>query len=183
MTNHSYQLVNPIIEGTFQDVYDAKTPIVAADNMWNNLTEHIVSHVPRFIFTMKDITTSKYYNFEVKENSHNSSYTINKLTNLKINNKDFKALTTKIDTYSKAFEQQGGKNTRKRYDKSSDSDSSSSMYYPSLVKTSPIALFHYNPYIYYNRPSILNPELVAVTTPIFTPIFKPTLGTFIGIWP
>ena len=24
MTNHSYQLVNPIIEGTFQDVYDAK---------------------------------------------------------------------------------------------------------------------------------------------------------------
>ena len=54
MVNHSYQLVNPIIEGTFQDVYDAKTPIVAADNMWNNLTEHIVSHVPRFIFTMKD---------------------------------------------------------------------------------------------------------------------------------
>ena len=84
-------------------------------------------------------------------------------------------------------EQQGGKNTRKRYDKSSDSDSdsdsSSSMCYPSLIKTSPIALFHYNPYMYYNHSSILNPELVAVSTPIFTPIFKPTLGTFIGLWP
>ena len=183
MPNHSYQLVNPIIEGTFQDVYDAKTPILAADNMWNNLTEHIVSHVPRFIFTMKDITTNKYYNFEVKENSNNGSYTINKLTNLKINNKDFKELTNKIDTYSKVCDQKGGENKRKRYDDSSDSDSSSSNPVPSLVKTSPIALFHYNPYIYYRRTSILNPELVAITTPIFTPIFKPTLGTFIGLWP
>lgn len=184
MPNRSYQLVNPVIEGTFQDVYEGKNPITAADNMWSNLTEHIVSHVPRFMFTMKDISSGRHYNFEVKEDSTDGSYTINKLNNLKVNKKDFENLTSKIDSYNKVCEQQGGKKKRTRYDNSSDSDSDSYSPVPSLIKTSPIALFHYNPYIYYrNRTSLLNPELVAVTTPIFTPIFRPTLGTFVGLWP
>jgi hypothetical protein len=183
MTDRSYQLVNPVITGTFQNVYEAKTPIKAADAMWTNLTEHIVSHVPRFMFTLKDISSGRHYNFEVKENDEDNSYTINKLTNLKVSKKEFDNLTDKINSYSKVCEQHGGKKKRTRYDDSSDSDSSCSPI-PTLVKTSPIALFHYNPYIYYkNRTSILNPEVVAITTPIFTPIFKPTLGTFIGIWP
>jgi hypothetical protein len=185
MPNRSYQLINPVIEGTFQDVYEAKNPITAADNMWVNLTEHIVSHVPRFMFTMKDISSGRHYNFEVREDANNGSYTINKLNNLKINKKDFEDLTNNVDKYSKICEQKGGEKKRTRYEKSSSSSDSSSCHpYPSLVKTSPIALFHYNPYIYYKpKSSILNPELVAITTPIFTPVFRPTLGTFIGIWP
>ena len=184
MPNRSYQLVNPVIEGTFQDVYETETPITAADKMWNNLTNHIVSHVPRFMFTMRDISSGRHYNFEVKENSSNNSYTINKLTNLKVNKKDFQNLSRNVDNYSKVCEQKGGKKKRSRYNNSSDSDSSSASPMPSLVKTSPIALFHYNPYIYYRRTSTtLNPEILAVTTPIFTPVFRPSLGTFIGLWP
>lgn len=184
MPNRSYQLVNPVIEGTFQDVYEAKNPITAADNMWTNLTEHIVSHVPKFMFTMRDISSGRHYNFEVSENSNNNSYTINKLSKININKKIFDDFQTKVDTYNKVCEQKGGKKTRKRYDNSSSSDSSSCSPVPSLVKTSPIALFHYNPYIYYRyRNTTLNPELVAVTTPVFTPVFRPALGTFIGIWP
>lgn len=185
MPNRSYQLVNPVIEGSFQDVYEAINPITAADDMWRNLTEHIVSHVPRFMFTMKDISSGKYHNFEVSENGKDSSYTINKLTKINIDKKEFENLLNNVDKYNKLYEQKGGK-TSKRYDDSSSSSSSSSSdnHMPMLVKTSPIAMFHYNPYIYYSRTStILNPELVAVTMPIFTPIFRPSLGTFVGIWP
>lgn len=188
MPNRSYQLANPIIEGTFKNVYDAPTPITAADEMWKNLTEHIVSHVPNFMFTLKDVSSGRYYNFTVTENAVDSSYTIEKTPNISAGKKEFTELLTSIDNYNKVCEQKGGK-SRKRYDKSSDSDSSSSSSsserpYPLLLRTSPIAMFHYNPYIYYkNRSTILNPEIVAITTPIFTPVFKPYLGTFIGIWP
>lgn len=188
MPTRSYQLVNPIIEGTFQDVYEAKNPITAADNMWNNLTEHIVSHVPRFMFTMKDISSGGHYNFEVTENDETGKYTIKKLNDVKVDNKDFENLLSKVDAYSKVCAQGGGKNDKKidrsNNSSSSDSDSSSSYMPPKLIKTSPIAIFHYNPYIYYRRRNtILNPQAIAIRTPIFTPIFRPILRTYVGIWP
>jgi len=103
----------------------------------------------------------------------------------------FDDFAKKVDKYEKEREennekQKGGK--RKRYEEDSSSSSSSSCcYYPTIATTSPIGMFHYNTRFYYENnnynDSILNPQLYQITTPLFTPIFRPSLGTFIGIWP
>jgi hypothetical protein len=187
MPKRTYQLINPHIEGTFKDTYDAKEPIDAANSMWSNFTEHLVSHVPKFMFTMRDISSGDLHHFEVSENKQENQYTIEKL-NLDINKKHFSDLAANIDNYGKAREQKGGH--RRRYEDDSDSDSNSSTdVYPTIRRTSPIAMFHYNTRVYYTPldlkvfDSTMNPQLVAVTTPVFTPVFKPSLGTFVGIWP
>lgn len=191
MSKHSYQLVNPIIEGTFQDVYDAKNPMKAAREMWTNLTEHVIANVPRFMFTMRDISNGELHHFEVVEDRAKNKFTIDKM-NLDIDKKDFSDFEKRIDEYGKSRDekQQGG--TRKRYDDEKDSSSSSSSsstdIYPTIRRTSPVAMLHYNTRVYYTGVtpiyrSTLNPQIAAVVTPVFTPIFKPMLGTFVAIWP
>jgi hypothetical protein len=198
MPKHSYQLVNPVIEGTFKDVYDAKSADEAANNMWSDLSEHIMAHVPKFMFTMKNISTDELHHFEVSENRNSKSskedvtFSINKL-NMKIDKKLFDDFAKKIDTYDKNIEEKHQSGGRVRYDTSSSSSSSSSSTdYPDhkIRRTSPITLFHYNtsmyfPSNYYTYQPTTNPHLVsaAVVAPIFTPIFRPALGTYIGIWP
>lgn len=198
MPKHSYQLINPVIEGSFKDVYDANRPIDGAQRMWENLTEHIVSHVPKFMFTLRNISSGDLHHFEVAENKDTSQFTINELS-LNIDNEEFDNFTKNVDEYGKMRdrdqnqnnndndEQKGGR--KKRYDNddssSSSSSSSSSDIYPTIRRTSPVAMFHYTPSLYYTKPfkSTLNPQVVAIQTPVFTPVFRPALGTFIGIWP
>lgn len=197
MTKHSYQLINPVIEGTFKSVYDAKNPLDAANSMWSNLSQHIIAHVPKFMFTMQDISSGELHHFEVSENRKNQSggdvsFTIDKL-NLSLDKSEFDEFAKKIDQYErnsqehaeKMDKQEGGRR-RKRYDDDSSSTTSSTDI-PYLRRTSPIGMFHYNTRVYFTNyktyPSLLNPQVVAVSTPIFTPIFKPILGTYIGIWP
>jgi hypothetical protein len=199
MPKHSYQLVNPIIEGTFKDVYDAKDSIEAAHDMWTNLTEHVVAHVPKFMFTMRDISNGELHHFEVVEDKEKGTFVIDKL-NIDTKKDDFSDFEKRIDKYNKVREQRNTKKnddrqdggTRKRYDdekdRSSSSSSSSTDIYPTIRRTSPIALFHYNTRVYYTGEtpvyqSTLNPRIVGVAAPIFTPIFKPILGTFVAIWP
>jgi hypothetical protein len=196
MSKYSYQLVNPVIEGTFRDVYDANRPIDAAQHMWKNLAEHMVSHVPKFMFTMRDISSGKLHHFEVAENIDTREFTINELA-LDIDNDEIDKFAKHVDDYSKTRDQkkkdqQDGGGHRKRYDDSSSSSSSSSSdIYPTIRRTSPVAMFHYTPRVYYNNiqtfKSTMNPQIVAVQTPVytpvFTPIFRPVLGTFVGIWP
>src|SRR5690606_1406098 len=126
------------------------------------------------------------HHFEVVENREKGTFVIDEL-DLDLNKKDFSDFEERIDQYGKAREQRGG--NRKRYnDSSSSSSSSSTDIYPTLTRTSPIGLFHYNTRVYYtnNGPvfkSTLNPQVVAVSTPLFTPIFRPALKTFVAIWP
>jgi hypothetical protein len=189
MPKRSYQLINPVIEGTFKDTYDANESIEAAESMWKNLSEHIISHVPKFMFTMRNISSGDLHHFEVAENREKGSYTINKL-DMNIEKDNFNNFLKNVDEYGKNREYQtGGKRRRYDVDKSSSSSSSSDIY-PDIKRTSPIAMFHYNNRLYYTNngrayqyESILNPQIVAVTSPIFTPVFKPVLGTFVGIWP
>lgn len=189
MPRRSYQLVNPDIEGTFQTVYDAKEPIEAAKSMWKNLTEHVVSHVPNFMFTFREISGGGLHHFEVLENKKDSTFTINELE-LDVESKLFAEFSKNVDEYTKKRnvgemkKQTGGR--RKRYeDSSSSSSSSSSDIYPTIRRTSPIAMFHYNARVYYTPTykSTMNPQIVAVQTPVFTPVFRPALNTFVGIWP
>lgn len=196
MPKHSYQLINPIIEGTFTDVFDSNKPIDAANSLWKKFTEHIVSHVPKFMFTLKDISSGDIYHFEVLENGTTNNYTINEL-NLDIDTKEFDEFQKKVDSYTddmnkndinkKDINKNGGGKKRQRYEDDSSSSSSSSDIYPTIRRTSPIAMFHYNTRVYYANgqtyKSTLNPQIVAVSTPVFTPIFRPALGTFVGIWP
>ena len=184
MTKSSYQLVNPVIQGSFQDVYDAQNPLGAAKNMWTGLSEHIVAHVPKFPFTLRNISNNKYHHFEVSENGIDNSFTIKSLNLKNVNDEYFNEFATKIDNYNNKDSQKGGR--RKRYDDSSSS-SSSSTDYPVIKRTSPISIFHYTPSIYYRNTgpykTTLNPQAVLVQTPIFTPIFRPVLGSFVAIWP
>ncbi len=184
-----YELVNPMIEGSFKNVYEANKPIKAAENLWKNLSEHFISHVPKFIFTMREVSSGNLHHFEVGEDKISNSYSIEEL-DVDINKKNFDDSTKKVDSYEKTREennekQRGGK--RKRYENDSSSSSSSCNYFPTLSTTSPIAMFHYGTSFYYQNnnynDSILNPQMHQITTPLFTPIFRPTLGTFIGIWP
>lgn len=184
-----YELVNPMIEGSFKNVYEANKPVKAAEDLWKNLSEHFISHVPKFIFTMRDVSSGKLHHFEVGEDKVSSSYSIEEL-DLDVEKKHFDDFAKKVDSYEKTREennekQKGGK--RKRYERDSSSSSSSCDYFPTISMTSPIAMFHYGTNFYYQNNnynnSILNPQMYQVTTPLFTPIFRPSLGTFIGIWP
>jgi len=188
----SYQLINPVIEGDFKDVYDGSEPINAADDMWKNLSQYVVSHVPKFLFSMRELSSGDLHHFQIKEDKETGTYTINKL-DINVDKKLFDDFLKRVDDYSKERDTKNGQTAgkRKRYEDEDDSSSSSSSdVYPTFRRTSPITMFNYNSGLYYAAggpiqtfPSTMNPQLVAVTTPIFTPIFKPTLGTFIGIWP
>lgn len=192
MKQRTYELVNPMIEGTFKNVYEANKPVKAAESLWKNLSENFISHVPKFIFTMRDVSSGNLHHFEVGENKVESSYSIQEL-DLNIDKKQFDDFAKKVDAYEKTRDeknekQKGGKRKRYEHDSSSSSSSSSDCdYYPTIRTSCPIAMFHYKTGFYYENnnynDSILNPQLYQITTPLFTPIFRPSLGTFIGIWP
>lgn len=191
MPKRSYQLINPVIEGTFKDVYDAAKPIAAAESLWKNLTVHISGHVPRFMFTMKNISSGELHHFEVTEKKKDNSYTI-KEESITASKKDFDQFLENVDNFNnkKGTKQKGGVR-RKRYEDDDDSSSSTSDIYPTIKRTSPIALFHYNTRVYYSNngvlvksaPSTMNPQVVGVvSTPVFTPVFTPPVAPFVAIW-
>ncbi len=203
MSKHSYQLINPVIQGTFKDTYDASKPIKAAEDMWLNLSEHIVGHVPRFMFTMKNISNNDLHSFEVKESKEKNKYIISNIE-IKATKKDFDSFLEQVDKFGEKI-QTGGKDKvhRKRYEEDDSSSTSSSDYYPSVRRTSPISIFHYNTRVYYDTyggltvttpitsvpvvPCVtcrttLNPVATIVNTPVFTPVFKVPLSPFIAIW-
>jgi hypothetical protein len=189
--HRSYQLVNPIIEGTMDVAYDAKKPIDAADKFWKNISQYTISNVPHFKFTFKNITNGEYHNFEISENE-NGQY---KIKEFDIDNSDrINTFQNDVISHKKKTEQLGGskdKKRRKRYSNSSDSSSSdsdsdsSNLKYPNVKRTSPVGVFYYNTTMYYDNNSVstLNPRVVAVPTvpvivskPVFTPIYTPVFN-------
>lgn len=196
MSKHNYQLINPIIDGTLDTVYEAENPLKGAELFWMKFAKNILDHVPKFVFSMKDILNNEINHFVVTEDPKTKSFTISKL-DLDIDKKEFDDLENKVDTYNQ--NQNGG--MRKRYDISSSdssdsvssssisssSDSSSSIHelvYPSLKRTSPIAMLHYKPNIYTVKKyqSTMNPRIVGVVTPIIPPRFNPVIATQIALW-
>jgi hypothetical protein len=135
MSHKTYQLVNPVIQGTFNDIVDSvKTPISAAETVWNRLTTHVSGHVPKFMFSLKDIENNTLNHFEAKEKISDGSYTIKEMKGLNVNIQDIDNFHAQIDRVKK--NQNGGKRKRyKKYNKngslyprinsSSDSDSDS----------------------------------------------------------
>lgn len=182
----SYQLINPMIEGSFIDTYDAEEQLEASKKMWMNLSKHIVGYVPRFLFTMKNISTSNLHHFEVTESGSNQKYSIKEL-DLNIDKSVFDDFLKNVDNANKNKKGGSRKLNRKRYSSSSSSSSDS---YPIIRRTDPIAIFNYMPRVYFapGRTVIetpvsttLNPTIGTVITPIYTPVFA-HMSPFIALW-
>ena len=187
----TFQLANPYLEGSINTSFDATEPIDAAKQMWLTLAEHVVQHVPNTMFTMRNVKTNKYHNFDISENAETGKFMINEL-DLEVDNKKIEKFTENVDKYiaNRDSNQTGGKKRYKKESSTSSSSSSTSIYSnnPTIIRTSPISFYHYTTGIYPTfpvrvGPSYLNPQLVAVQTPLFAPIFRPVLGTYVGIWP
>jgi hypothetical protein len=166
MSHKTYQLINPVIEGTFNDVVDSsKSPIKAAETFWERITSHVSGHVPKFMFSMRSVGDKSLHHFQVKEKISNGSYTIKELEGLKVTSGDVDAYHSEIDGVT---EKEMGGGARKRYKKhnkdgrsryprssseSSDSSDSDSDIYSGVEfnakTTSPIAMFHYTTKFYH----------------------------------
>ena len=48
-----YKLINPQIEGSFNNMVYSKDSLHAAQKMWNKLSDHIDDYTNNFIFTLK----------------------------------------------------------------------------------------------------------------------------------
>jgi len=197
-----YQLIVPSIEGTFENVVDAKQPLNAAEKIWVNFAEHIADHVPNFMFTIKNISGGSYFHFRVNENKEKGSYIISPVEKIEDEKEKIEGFLKNVDTYNQrvadrvkkdTLKQKGGvkKPKRKRFEEDdSDSSSSSSDYVP-MIRTSPISSFHYMPSLYtpiISTPMVgvrttLNPTISVVRTPIFAPIFRSTYNPMVMLWP
>lgn len=190
MSRKTYQLINPVIEGTFNDVVDsAKSPISAAEHIWERLTSHVSGHVPKFMFSMKNIEDNSLYHFQVKEKISDGSYTIKELGGIKIKSSDVDAYHANIDSVrednTKERIMKGG--DRKRYkkygmfekDDSDTSDSDSDIFSGVEIRaksTSPIALFHYTTKFYHQHDGLVfehqstaNPDpIILDQIPVYT---------------
>jgi len=64
-----YKLINPVIEGGFDTVYNAKSPIKAAHKCWMQLSSLLSNSVPSFAFTMKEMDggSNKMHHYKVHE--------------------------------------------------------------------------------------------------------------------
>ena len=118
-----YQLVNPIIEGKLKTTVSADSPLKAAEKIWNKLSSTISHSVPKFAFSLKNISDNKMHNFVIseKKNNNKASYTIN---SIKIDNSQKKLQNLESQKENlKQKKQSGGK--KKRYLKDDSSSSSS----------------------------------------------------------
>lgn len=189
MPGKSYQLINPVIEGTFNDTVDsAKTPIIAAEKIWGRIAEHVSGHVPKFMFSIRSIDDSSMNHFEVKEKLSDGSYTIKELS-IDVNPEQVDEFHSDIDNMK---EQAGGASSdskrrrHKKYNKdgrslypkdssssSDDSDTDSDGVYSGVEFTTrslnPIAMFHYTTKFYhqhdgrvFEHQSTTNPSVTIV---------------------
>lgn len=171
----TYQLVNPVIEGTYNSIVEhSESPIHGADVLWNRLTEHVSGHVPKFWFTTRDVETHDIYNFEAKEKMSDRSYKIKELENINLSNETIDGFHNQIDSVTAPQTQSGGRKRykdRKKHNKtryyededsstSSNSSTSSSSFGGDVFSgvefvtecvtpyTTPIAMFHYTTKFY-----------------------------------
>jgi len=173
MSRNTYQLINPVIEGTFNDVVESKSPINAAEKIWGRLTKHVSGHVPKFMFSMRNVENNSLAHFQVKEKISDGSYTIKELNGIKITPSDIDSYHADIDSIKESDKTQDGgsrkrykkynKNGQSRYpkdssDSSSSSDSDSDIYSGVEFRarsTSPIAMFHYTTKFYHQHDGLV----------------------------
>jgi len=72
----SYELINPLIAGTFNIRFGATDPLDAAKMFWNSFTTaNSINYTPQFVFTMRNIVDDSLYHFIVNEKGTTSNVT------------------------------------------------------------------------------------------------------------
>jgi hypothetical protein len=180
MSHNTYQLVNPVIQGTFNDVVDVVgndtgAPIKAAKELWKRFTQHVSGHVPKFLFSLRNVENNRSHHFQAKERISDGSFTIKEILDIKVDTKDIDRFHANIDNIKETDitnkKQKGGRRKRyKKYNKrgraiyyddsssssdsesysESDSDMQSGIEFNPMT-TTPIAMFHYNTKFYHQR--------------------------------
>jgi hypothetical protein len=100
-----YKLINPQIEGSFNNMVYSKDSLHAAQKMWNKLSDHIDDYTNNFIFTLKNTNDDSISHHQVNENKidDNTVKVIiknknkNNQFNPKIRHSEFDYLKNKID--------------------------------------------------------------------------------------
>ena len=198
-------MVNPKTEGTINNVYRGKTPLEAANGMWNSLSEHMVNTVPHFMFTLQNIANGNNEHFKVSENSETGEYNIVHLHDIKVDNKKIEKFNENVNEYTKSMK--GGNGKRRRYKKYGDSDESSSSdssksddssdlsdssdsdeeinIFPKIKSDVPISMMYYNPTVYYSVDPKYNSLVIDIVPkqPIYLPSFNSDYKTHISLWP
>lgn len=191
MPSKSYQLINPVIEGTFNDVVDStKTPIDAAEKIWGRIAEHVSGHVPKFMFSLRSLQDNAMNHFEVKEKISDGSYTIKEM-DLNVDSEQVGAFHSHIDSMKDANQAGGSSGSRKRYKKYNkdgrsmypressstesdcDSDCDDDVYSGIEFTTrsgAPIAMFHYTTKFYHQHDGRVfehqSPPTVTIIDPV-----------------
>jgi len=154
--SNNYVLVNPHIQGDFNNTTKTKNSVDAARYFYKNLSEHFNNAVPKFYFTIQKGGSGKgkYYHFKVKENRKNDNVTFTIEPYEIKGGADTDKFTNKLNNFKNKFAQNGGKKKSKKSKKdSSESDSDSSDDYKRIdtyipVVNQPIYYWWYDPSIY-----------------------------------
>jgi len=146
--SNTYNLVNPLIQGSFNSKTKADNSAKAAKFFYGQLSEFIGNDLPKFYFTLQKGGKGKYYHFKVEEqrNDNEVKYT---LSPYEVENVDTKPIEIKKEEIKK---QLGGKKHKKNKDDDSSSSSTSESYKYAKhyvpVWDTPIHYLWYDPYVY-----------------------------------
>jgi hypothetical protein len=175
-----FEIVNPVIVGTFKTKYNTDSSMDAAKHFWNNFTKLTANETPVSFFSIKD-NDNKLYHFKVteeKSSNNTADYMISQLNNI---NKKNSNIIMKIFNDIMSNTHSGG--NLHRDDSSSSSSSSSS---DELVNrfnklrmmqhNQIIGYYHYIPSIYGNT-SVFIPSFIY---PIQAPYIE--LGFSTAFW-
>lgn len=176
-----FQLVNPVIIGTFNDTYETSSADQAAEKFWKTLTsenKYVTGNLPKFYFSLMDTGNNSLHHYVVKESINGSyaNYSIKK-ADVKMSSKqkdDFLAEVSRVRSEAKSAavkEQSGG---RRRHDDSSSSDSDSEL--DDLFRhvrlrnlKTPISYWWFYPKLY-------------ETDVLFTPTFVAPVSPYVQLW-
>ena len=136
----SYRLVNPVILGSFDQEYNADTPLEAASMFWDKLTngKYLVNSLPKFHFTMSGGNKLHHYSVkeEILDDTKTAKWHLSEMP-LELTSKQEDLFMKEVEKAKNPMTQSGGKRKNKkskknrqlqrhRYEKENEDDSSSS---------------------------------------------------------
>ena len=65
-----FKLINPVVTGTFSDVFESESADIAAKMCWDALTsdgKYISGNIPKFLFTLQSASDKELHHYMVKE--------------------------------------------------------------------------------------------------------------------
>lgn len=181
-----FEVVNPVIIGTFQIKYDEDKPLEAAKKFWNELSKKVINDIPKSFFTLRD-ENGKLYHFKVTENKNGANmvdFMITPITNIDGKSADIIASTfdKMMELSKKVIEQSGGRHHHHEdKEKDEDEDDSSSSASDSVdefiekfkkisrTKLRPISYYYYTPAAY-TTDNLYMPLFIPSYTPHYIEI-------------